>query len=111
MENEFQIRLRQVLADKKMTASELSRLSGVGKSDISNYLNGRYLPKQDKVYLLAKALDVNPGWLMTGIEQITEEKKPIVIPDSKMFLKVMERFPLHRSVCDEGPRNRLYCHL
>ena len=91
MENDFQLRLRQLLADKKMTASELSRLSGVGKADISNYLNGKYLPKQDKVYLLAKALNVNPGWLMTGIEQITDNSRvPVIIPNSEQFVKIAQ---------------------
>lgn len=66
MLNEFQYRLQKALSDKGITASELSRLSNVGKSDISNYLKGKYVPKQDKCYLLAKALDVDPGWLMTG---------------------------------------------
>lgn len=66
MINNFQYRLRKAMSDKNMTASELSRVSGVGKSDISNYINGVYVAKQDKCYLLAKALDVDPGWLMTG---------------------------------------------
>lgn len=68
MSNEFQYRLQKALSDKGITASELSRLSGVGKSDISNYINGVYIPKQDKCYMLARALDVDPGWLMTGDE-------------------------------------------
>lgn len=89
MENEFGQRLRQVLTDKKMTASELSKLSGVGKSDISNYLNCRYLPKQDKVYMLAKALEVDPGWLVTGIEQSPDASRvPIVVPNSQEFVKI-----------------------
>lgn len=91
MENDFMMRLRQVLADKKMTASELSRRSGVGKSDISNYLNGRYLPKQDKVYMLAKALGVNPGWLMTGIEQVSDSSRvPVIVPNSEQFVKIAQ---------------------
>ena len=73
MQNEFQYRLLKTLNERGMTASELSRLSGIGKSDISNYLNGKYLAKQDKVYLLAKALNVDPGWLITGVEP---RKKP-----------------------------------
>lgn len=66
--NEFQYRLQKALATRGITASELSRLSGVGKSDISNYINGVYVAKQDKCFMLAKALDVDPGWLMTGDE-------------------------------------------
>lgn len=77
MENEFQYRLLKVLNERGMTASELSRLSGIGKSDLSNYLNGKYLPKQDKVYLIAKALNVDPGWLITGVEPT---KLPIQTP-------------------------------
>ena len=68
MKNEFQYRLQKMIAERNITASELSRLSGVGKSDISNYINGVYVAKQDKCFMLAKALDVDPGWLMTGDE-------------------------------------------
>ena len=89
MENEFQYRLQKSIAAKGIAASELSRLSGVGKADISNYINGKYLAKQDKVLLLAKALDVDPGWLMTGEEPVSSPRKmPIVIPDTKMFMKI-----------------------
>ena len=75
---ELKNRLREAIERKGITASELSQISGVGKSDISNYLNGKYAPKQDKCYMLAEALNVDPGWLMTGIKQITEET--IIIP-------------------------------
>lgn len=48
---------------KQMSAVELSRLTGVSESDISNYRHARYLPRQDKVFLLALALGVSPAWL------------------------------------------------
>lgn len=89
MTNDFQSRLRQSINNKGISASELSRLSGVGKSDISNYLNGKYEAKQDKVYMLARALDVDPGWLMTGVEQIPDPDRQIVIPDSELFGKIL----------------------
>ena len=66
--SDFRHRLKQSIEEKGISASELSRISGVGKSDISNYLKGIYVAKQDKCYLLAKALNVDPGWLMTGYE-------------------------------------------
>lgn len=79
--NEFQYRLQKALAAREITASELSRLSGVGKSDISNYINGAYIPKQNKVYMLAEALGVDPGWLMTGDEpkKINEEEDHMIL--------------------------------
>lgn len=70
MKNDFQYRLQKAIADRGMTASELSKQSGVGKSDISNYINGVYVAKQDKCFRLAQALDVDPGWLMTGDEPV-----------------------------------------
>ena len=33
------------------------------KGQLNSYLSGRYKPKQDKIYLLAYALNVNPDWL------------------------------------------------
>ena len=68
MSNDFQYRLLKVIGEKGITAAELSRATGLSSCAISNYVNGKYLPKQDKVYLLAKALDVDPGWLITGVE-------------------------------------------
>lgn len=68
MKSEFQYRLLKAIGDKQISAAELSRISGVNKVAISNYINGVYIPKQDKCYALATALGVDPGWLMTGEE-------------------------------------------
>lgn len=68
MKNEFQYRLQKSLAASGMTASELSEKSGISEANISNYINGKYVAKQDKCFLLAMALNVDPGWLMTGDE-------------------------------------------
>lgn len=66
--NDFQYRLLKVIADRKVTAADLVRATGIDKGAISNYINGVYIPKQDKAYKLARALGVDPGWLMTGDE-------------------------------------------
>ena len=79
MKNEFQYRLLKAMADKQMSATELSKRSGVGKSDISNYVNGVYVAKQDKCFLLARALNVDPGWLMTGNEPTGKKEKYLPI--------------------------------
>ena len=36
----------------------------IGKSAISQYLNGKVLPKQDKLFILGEVLGVEPTWLM-----------------------------------------------
>lgn len=95
MDTEFKDRLRIAIQNKGITYTELSKASGVSKSDISNYLKGRYVPKQDKCYYLAKALGVDPGWLMIGVEPTVDidERARIVVPDSERFVKLVHYMP------------------
>lgn len=60
----FKNRLAEIMAERDMTQSELSRLTGIRVSSISDYLRGIYEAKQDKVFQIAEALRVNPAWLM-----------------------------------------------
>ncbi|HDC9543573.1 TPA: helix-turn-helix domain-containing protein [Staphylococcus aureus] len=60
----FKDRLKQIMSERKISQSELSRRTGIGRNSISDYLNGKYEAKQDKVFELAKALNVNEAWLM-----------------------------------------------
>ena len=52
------------MSERKITQSELSKRTGIRQSSISDWLNGRYEPKQDKIYLIAQALGVSPSWLL-----------------------------------------------
>jgi len=61
---EFAKRLQQALDNNDMRPTDLAKKTGIGKSDISSYLSGRYKPKQDNVYTMAKALNVDEAWLM-----------------------------------------------
>ena len=74
-----------------MTASELSEKTGISEANISNYINGKYVAKQDKCYALAKALGVDPGWLMTGEEpRKTQQDKEFV---QECIRRYKEMFP------------------
>ena len=87
---DFGKRLKQALDEKGISAAELSRQTGIGKNLISYYIHGVCLAKQDKIYLMAKVLDVNPGWLMTGVEQKNENPNrefTIFVPSPK-FVKM-----------------------
>ena len=57
-------RLRIALEARSMKQSELALRTGIGKSSISTYLTGAYLPKQRNIYKMASVLDVNEAWLM-----------------------------------------------
>ena len=60
----FSNRLKTAMRIRNIKATELSEKTGIAKSSLSEYINGKYEAKQDGVYLLAKALDVNEAWLM-----------------------------------------------
>lgn len=56
-------RIKKILTEQNMSKADLSRLTGISNSSLSEYLNGKYEPKQDKIALIAKALHVSPAWL------------------------------------------------
>lgn len=71
----FAKRLKQVMDSKNITGKELARRSGVSASSISDYLNDKYEAKQDNIFLISKALNISPSWLMGLIDD--EEIKKI----------------------------------
>lgn len=58
------VRIRKALSIRNMTQTDLCAKAKISKSSLSEYLKGLYEPKQDKIYMLSQALDVNPAWLM-----------------------------------------------
>lgn len=59
-------RIKEVMAAKGISQAELVRRTGIRASSISDWLSGKYTPKQDKIDLMAAALGVSPAWLMYG---------------------------------------------
>lgn len=57
-------RLSQALSIKNITQTELCKKTGIPKSAMSQYIKGNFEPKQDRIYLIAKALNISEAWLM-----------------------------------------------
>lgn len=73
---DFNKRLKKAMQLRGINAATLSKKTGIKPPMISDYLSGKYKAKQDKIYLLAQALDVNEVWLMgydADIERIPDE--------------------------------------
>ena len=62
--SDFAERLRIALDFRNMKATELSALTGINKSTISQYLSKEYEPKRDRLELFAKTLNVSDAWLI-----------------------------------------------
>ncbi len=57
-------RLRIALAEANMRPIDLSEQTGIPKSMISYYLNGKTKPKSDRIYSISKVLGVSEAWLL-----------------------------------------------
>lgn len=84
--NIFATRMRQAMNEKNVTAAELVRMTGIGKSAISSYLSGRYLPKQNNTFYIARALEVSPAWLMGGSIKEPPTQLPVLTTADQALL-------------------------
>lgn len=103
MENEFKRvsttpdRLREAMHLSGKKQIDLVRITGIDKGSISNYLSGRYEPKQEAIYKLAMALDVSEMWLWgydVPMERPKTQKNNDAISDIVIRLRADEQFLL-----------------
>lgn len=89
----FAERLKTALDYKQMTKAELSRITGISKSSLTRYAKGDWEGKQDAVYAIAQALNLNEAWLMgydapmdrTELDRVLEQAK-IMSAENQGFL-------------------------
>lgn len=97
MEKEtFANRLNAALTIRGLKPAELSKISGISKSSISEYLKGKFKPRQDGVYILSKSLNVSEPWLMgydVSMGRISEEIESNIFPtpDTVVAIPVVGR--------------------
>ena len=84
--DELKNRLRTALEDRNISQQELSELSKIPKSSISQYLSGYAKPKQDRIYAISKALNINEAWLL-GYDVPVDNIKSIEDHDTNQKVK------------------------
>lgn len=100
MKEDFSQRLNRALTDKNMKPVELAEKTGLNKSSISQYINGVYEAKQEALYLIAKALDVNEAWLMG--HDVPMDRRITTQPDN-IFKIETRNFPLLGTIAAGEP--------
>ena len=89
-------RIQQALTIRNMKQSELSKLANVPKSSLSLYIKGVYEPKQDKIYAMAKVLNVSDTWLM-GYDVPNERNNALpsmeLTESEKAMLEIFRQIP------------------
>lgn len=90
------IRIKKALSIRNMTQTELCAKTKISKSSLSEYLSGKHEPGQDKIFILAQALDVDPVWLW-GYDVPIKGSSPTELQLSegeKAFIKLLRRLPV-----------------
>lgn len=75
---EIKDRLKEAMERRGFRAVDLVERTGIPKGTISYYLTGHTKPKADRLYLLARALDVSEAWLLgydVPIQRTDAQKK------------------------------------
>ena len=92
-------RIKKALYIKGIKQSDLCRLTKIPKSALSQYISGAFEPKQDRIYLMAQALNVNETWLM-GLDVPMERQpkkdspsEPSLTEGEKVLLDLFRRVP------------------
>ena len=67
--NTFAHRLKQTMKERDMTQTDLSRITGLGKSSISQYVSGKNIPSRGNMKIIADALEVSVEWLIGNFEE------------------------------------------
>lgn len=60
----FSKRLKYAMEIRNVKQVELSKAIGISKTNMTYYISGKNKPREDKINLIAKELNVNPIWLL-----------------------------------------------
>ena len=91
-------RIESALSIRRMKQCELCEKTHIPKSSLSLYLKGAYEPKQDRIYLMAIALNVSEAWLMgydvpMERQAVSKSTSVEVTEDEQKLLELFRRIP------------------
>ncbi len=93
MKSNTALRMKQAMELNSINQAELVKRTGISKGALSSYLSGRYIPKQNNTYLIAKALNVSAAWLM-GADVPMEKELSKDTPSIEPFSPGRYRIPI-----------------
>lgn len=67
----LQERIKEQMAEKKISQKELAEMTGLTEASVSKYVNGKREPRIDVILKLAKAFNVSTDYLLQGCESQT----------------------------------------
>lgn len=90
----FKERLTEALQARHMRAAELARRTGLSKARISQYVNGKFVPKPEALLDIAEVLGVSELWLLGKTDDMTPAPSlTIPCPENLSPLR-LRRYPV-----------------
>lgn len=80
------LRFEKLLEIKGVTAYKVAKETGITTTTITNWKNGKYVPKSDKLSRIAEFLGVSENYLRTG------EEKPEIPAFEPEHLELIELY-------------------
>lgn len=94
MKDQFIERLNSILQKRNLSQADLSKMTGIRLSSISDWLNGKYEPKQDKIAIIAESLNVSPVWLIGYDEPSTNQTEGYYVdPETAEYAEMLRTRP------------------
>lgn len=114
MNNIFNLRFKECFKENNIKQAEFSRKTNITPSSISDWLKGKYIPKQDKLIIIADFFNVNENWLL-GFSDQKERILNTSIEDNENYLDNVSKIPIIGTICagdgvycEEDYENHLY---
>lgn len=91
----LQERLNEAIESAGMKPIELSEKTGIPKSMLSYYLNGKTKPKADRLHIIAQTLGVSEAWLLgydVPMRRSADQKKNDQLASLIVKMRTDDRF-------------------
>ncbi len=98
MKAQLNERLKHAMRSKNMKPVDLAIITGIPKSSISYYMSGKSVPKTDRIYLMAKALDVSEAWLLGYDVDVQREAKQKEMDELVEMISRIKKDPDFRAI-------------
>ena len=92
---ELKDRLSEAMEKRGLRSVDLVEMTGIPKVTISYYLSGKTVPRADKLYRLAQALNVSEAWLLgygVGMLRTEDQRKNDQLAELVVRMRQDEQF-------------------
>lgn len=95
-------RLKELLEVKRISQAGLSKIMGISRSAMCQYISGKITPKQDKLYIISTSYGVSLAWLM-GYDLPMDVSLPVITysqEEQDLIFKYRSLLPVGKETVD-----------